>query len=169
MALHARTRTHTSRNTLRCLMAHMALHARTRTHTMQSRFLLSSVKSPTFKPLSGQVPDLFGHYRGTLTTLPRYRTDTTAVLSQHYRGARTPFCRPLTDESRKCNYAVTRARRRGCILSRYHRVTFVCRRDRKFCSFWKSHYICIVKTTTNLMIRYTAHDYFRACRLKRMK
>ena len=146
------------------------LASRARAHTYYAITFFTVIRQkPYFQASVRTSPRL-------VRTLPRYPHDTTVVPYGHYRGtlATLPRCThgfllALTDESRKCNYAVTRARGRWCTMSRYHRVTFVCGRDRKFGSLRKSHYICIVKTTTNLMIRCTAHDYFRACRLKRMK
>ena len=92
----------------------------------QSCFLLSSVTAPVFKHFStsprldrtlpwysrNTTAVLSQHYRGTLAALSRYSRSTAAVLSQHCRGILATLLRGLTDESKKCNCGVTRARRR---------------------------------------------------------
>ena len=97
------------------LLRALASRARARLHC--NHVFCCHPSLPLFSRTFQQVPDLFAHYRGTLTTLPRYPHDTTAVPSRHYRGTLAALPRCMTGESKKCNYAVTRACARDVAVS----------------------------------------------------
>ena len=78
------------------------ISSRTRAYTPQSRILLSSVNPSVFQVLFNKSQTF---------------SDTTAVPSRHYRGTLAALPRCMTGESKKCNYAVTRACARDVAVS----------------------------------------------------
>ncbi len=115
LASRARARLHLKDGKNKLNRSSLASRARARLHC--NHVFCCHPSLPLFSRTFQQVPDLFAHYRGTLTTLPRYPHDTTAVPSRHYRGTLAALPRCMTGESKKCNYAVTRACARDVAVS----------------------------------------------------